>query len=166
MMRFLRLNNNNNNNNNNNKVKILILHLPVKDSATTTMMFLIKVWDWFHTHVNRQYRVIHKSLRNFRNQLRNNQDRNSRKDILRTCKVGQKLGVSLSLLIRSFLPCLSWLLRNRVQKSRRDLWITLYNACLSSSTQRPYFVQDFKMGWWFCRACKNRPGTESSNKWF
>ena len=26
----------------------------------------------------------------------------------------------------SFLPCLSWLLRSRVRKSRRDLWITLY----------------------------------------
>jgi len=24
------------------------------------------------------------------------------------------------------LPCLSWLLRSRVQKSQRDLWITLY----------------------------------------
>ena len=43
-----------------------------------------------------------------------------------TCKVGQKLGVTLSLLICSFLPCLSWLLRSRVRKSRRDLWITLY----------------------------------------
>ena len=31
-----------------------------------------------------------------------------------------------NLLICSFLPCLSWLLRSRVRKSRRDLWITLY----------------------------------------
>jgi hypothetical protein len=31
-----------------------------------------------------------------------------------------------ALLICSFLPCLSWLLRSRVRKSRRDLWITLY----------------------------------------
>ena len=30
------------------------------------------------------------------------------------------------LLICSFLPCLSWLLRSRVRKSRRDLGITLY----------------------------------------
>jgi len=29
-------------------------------------------------------------------------------------------------LICSFLSCLSWLLRSRVRKSRRDLWITLY----------------------------------------
>ena len=34
----------------------------------------------------------------------------------------------LYLLICSFLPCLSWLLRSRVRKSRRDLWITLYIA--------------------------------------
>ena len=43
-----------------------------------------------------------------------------------TCKVGQKLGEILYLSICSFLPCLSWLLRSRVRKSRRDLWITLY----------------------------------------
>jgi len=43
-----------------------------------------------------------------------------------TCRVGQKLGVSLSMLICSFLLWLYWLLRSRVRKSRRDLWITLY----------------------------------------
>ena len=43
-----------------------------------------------------------------------------------TCKVGQKLGEILYLLICSFLPCVSWLLRSRVRKSRRDLCITLY----------------------------------------
>ena len=42
------------------------------------------------------------------------------------CKVGQKLGEILYLLICFFLPCLSWLLRSRFSKSRRDLWITLY----------------------------------------
>jgi len=38
----------------------------------------------------------------------------------------KKLGEILNLLMCSFLPCLSWLLRSRVRKSRRDLWITLY----------------------------------------
>ena len=38
----------------------------------------------------------------------------------------KKLGEILYLLICSFLPCLSWLLRSRVRKSRRYLWITLY----------------------------------------
>jgi len=38
-----------------------------------------------------------------------------REHISSTCKVGKKLGVPLSL------PCLSWLLRSRVRKSRRDL---------------------------------------------
>ena len=38
----------------------------------------------------------------------------------------KKLGEILYLLICSFLPCLSCLLRSRVRKSRRDLWITLY----------------------------------------
>ena len=40
----------------------------------------------------------------------------------------KKLGEILYLLICSFLPCLSLLLRSRVRKSRRDLWITLYEA--------------------------------------
>ena len=35
--------------------------------------------------------------------------------------VPKKLGEILYLLICSFLPCLSWLLRSRVRKSRRDL---------------------------------------------
>ena len=40
--------------------------------------------------------------------------------------VQKKLGEILCLLICSFLPCLSWLLRSRVRNSRRDLLITLY----------------------------------------
>jgi len=48
-----------------------------------------------------------------------------------TCKYAKapskkKLGEILYLLICSFLPCLSWLLRSRVRKSRKGLWITLY----------------------------------------
>jgi hypothetical protein len=43
------------------------------------------------------YRVFHKSLRNIRTQLSNNEDTHSRKNISSTCKVGQKVGVSLSL---------------------------------------------------------------------
>ena len=49
-----------------------------------------------------------------------------------TCKYAKapstkkRLWEILYLLICSFLPCLSWLLRSRVRKFRRDLWITLY----------------------------------------
>ena len=53
-------------------------------------------------------------------------------------KKKKKFGEILCLLICSFLPCLSWLLRSRVRKSQRDLWITLYIyvvAVLSSYTQ-------------------------------
>ena len=74
------------------------------------------------------YRVIRKSLWNFRNRLRNNQDRHSRVDILSTFKVGQKLGLSLLLLTCSPSAWPSRLLYRRGQKSRRDLWITLYYA--------------------------------------
>ena len=40
--------------------------------------------------------------------------------------VKKKIFEILYLLICSFLPCLSWLLRSRVRKSRRDLSITVY----------------------------------------
>ena len=49
-----------------------------------------------------------------------------RVDISSTCKVGQKLGVSLPLLTCPPLAWPSWLLYRRGRKSRRDLWITLY----------------------------------------
>jgi hypothetical protein len=45
-----------------------------------------------------------------------------------TCKVGQKLGLSLPLLTCSPSAWSSPLLYCRGRKSRRDLWITLYNV--------------------------------------
>ena len=47
--------------------------------------------------------------------------------------VQKKLGKILYLLICSFLPCLSWLVRSRFRKSRRDLWITLYTPAINLS---------------------------------
>jgi hypothetical protein len=47
-------------------------------------------------------------------------------DISSTCKVGQKLGVSLPLLTCSSSAWPSRLLYRRGWKSQRDLWITLY----------------------------------------
>jgi len=52
--------------------------------------------------------------------------------------VQKKLGEILYLLICSFLPCLSWLLRSQVRKSRRDLWITLYFAIFHYMKMRVY----------------------------
>jgi hypothetical protein len=49
-----------------------------------------------------------------------------RVDIPSTCKVGQKLKVSLPLLTRFSSAWPSWLLYRRGRKSRRDLRITLY----------------------------------------
>ena len=45
--------------------------------------------------------------------------------------VQKKIGEILYLLIWSFVPCLSWLLRCQVWKSGRDLWITLYFKIIS-----------------------------------
>jgi hypothetical protein len=49
-----------------------------------------------------------------------------RVDILSTCKVGQKLGVSLLLLTCSPSAWPSRLLYRRGRNSRRDLWVALY----------------------------------------
>jgi hypothetical protein len=72
-----------------------------------------------------------------------------RVDISSTCKVGQKLGVSLLLLTCSSSAWPSRVLYRRSQKSRRDLWITLYSctyelSCILNS--RPFLhSENFKM---------------------
>ena len=56
----------------------------------------------------------------------------------------KKLGEILYLLICSFLPCLSWLLRSWVRKSRRDLWIILYNDhCQNIHNRRKFTAYQF-----------------------
>ena len=57
--------------------------------------------------------------------------------------VQKKLGEILYLLICSFLPCLSWLLRSRVRKSRRELWITLYTG----TSMRIVILLDLTLRW-------------------
>ena len=52
----------------------------------------------------------------------------------------KELGDILYLLIYSFLPCLSWLLRSRVRKSRRDLWITLYTFSTHTHYKQTYVL--------------------------
>jgi hypothetical protein len=65
-----------------------------------------------------------------------------RVDILSTCKVRQKFGVSLHLLTCSPSARPSWLLYRRGRKSRRDLWITMYRNNIqhnvNSQQQRSY----------------------------
>ena len=52
--------------------------------------------------------------------------------------VQKKLREILYLLMCSFLPCLSWLLRSRVRKFRRDLWRTLYMIQLRAVITEKY----------------------------
>jgi hypothetical protein len=92
------------------------------------------------------YRVIHKSLRNFRPRLPNNQDRHSRKGISSTCKIRQKLGVSLPLLTCTPSAWPSQLLYSRGRTSRKDLRITLCLFRTSQTPARKYGI------WWFFRA--------------
>ena len=81
----------------------------------------MKTYIWI-----RIYRVIRKSLRKFGNRMHNNQDRHGRKDISSTCKLGQKIGLSVPLLTCSPSAWPSRLLHRRCRKSPRDLWITIY----------------------------------------
>ena len=77
--------------------------------------------------------------------------------------VQKKLGEILYLLICSFLPCLSWMLRSRVRKSRRDLWITLYIRARvlsyeswESSTTKRKTNQLHSQAHYHCRRCDSR----------
>ena len=63
-------------------------------------------------------------------------------DISSTCKVGQKLGVSLPLLTWSPSAWPSRLLYRRGRKSRRDLWITLYNINLFVTVVRHFTTSE------------------------
>jgi hypothetical protein len=88
---------------------------------------LSQVFDAFcsRSRVRKSRRVIHKSLQDFRTPMRHFSSRLPPSGGI--CKYAKapstkkKLGEILYLLICSFLPCLSWLLRSRVRKSRRDL---------------------------------------------
>jgi hypothetical protein len=104
-----------------------------------------------------KYRVIHKSLRNFRTQPHNNQDRHSRKQHINSCKVGQQLGVSLPLLTCSPSAWPSRILYRRGRTSRRVLWITLYISEIREISNR---ITDFGYALilgsrpgWFRRRC-------------
>ena len=68
-------------------------------------------------------------------------------NISSTCKVGQKFGVSLFLLTCSPSAWPSRLLYRRGQKSRRDLWITLYIECRQVSVKRGWQHYAFILCW-------------------
>ena len=117
-------------------------HFTVTTVALLSLLLVLRVSSLV-------YRVIHKSLRDFRPLRYSSRDghaqrgacqhvcgRNlitgltsaaSRKvDISSTCMLGQKFEVSLPLLTCSPSAWPSRLLYRRGRKSRRDLWITLY----------------------------------------
>jgi hypothetical protein len=70
----------------------------------------------------------------------------ARMDISSTCKVEQKLGVSLPLLTCSPSAWPSRLLCRRGRKSRKDLWITLY---ITLHVKYPLFWSVFNNTWIF-----------------
>jgi hypothetical protein len=73
-----------------------------------------------------QYRVIHKSLGDFRPLRYSSRDGHAEREHANTGGETPSFCPTLQVLICSFLLCRLWLLRSRVRKFRRDLQITLY----------------------------------------
>jgi len=74
----------------------------------------------------------------------------------------KKIGEILYLLICSFLLCLSWLLRSRVRKFRRDSWITLYIYIQGSSVEIPLqHTRTWSAAAWTSRRLCYRPAVLS-----
>jgi len=76
--------------------------------------------------VQRLYRVIHKSLRDFRPLGYSSRDGDAEGEHVNRGSDTPIFCPTLQVLDMPTLLYLSWLLPSRVQKFRRDLWITLY----------------------------------------
>jgi len=94
-------------------------------------------WHFFHAEIIIKdymnsysllllYRVIHKSLRDFQPLRYSSRDGHAEGKHVNRGTDTPCFCPTFYLLICSFLLCLSWLLRSRVWKFRRDLRITLY----------------------------------------
>ena len=77
-------------------------------------------------HFSSMYRVIHKSLRDFRTLRYSSRDGHAEGEHVNRGRDTPSFCPTLQLLDMSTLLCLSWFLRSRVRKFRRDLRITLY----------------------------------------
>jgi hypothetical protein len=92
-----------------------------------------------------------------------------RADISSTCKVGQKVGVSLPLLTCSSSAWASQLLYCRGRKSQRDLWITLYIAYTYSKFSTKiygYTIRYFKIPLQWKVKVKNFQHRCNVNLWY
>jgi hypothetical protein len=83
------------------------------------------------------YRVIRKSLWDVRPLRYSSRDGHAEGDHVNRGRDTPSFCPTLQVLDMSFLLCLSWLLRSRVRKFRRDLSITLYNYGEIQSLKSP-----------------------------
>ena len=89
----------------------------------TKSLQCVHLFNWYIGYCIFLYRVIRKSLRDFRSLRYSSRDGHAEGEHVNRGTDTPKLGEILYLLICSFLLCLSWLLRSRVRKFRRELWI-------------------------------------------
>ena len=103
----------------------------------SSWLYLIKLRCFFTIHLNFSktacnktayplYRVIQKPLWDFRPLQNSDRDGHAQGEHVNRGRDTPSFCPPLQVLDMSFLMCLSWLLRNRFRKFRRDLWITLY----------------------------------------
>ena len=81
-----------------------------------------------------KYRIIHTSLRDYRPLRYSSQDGHAEGEHVNRGRDTQTFCPTVQVLEMSFLLCLSWFLRSRVCKLRRDLWITLMYPTFVSRT--------------------------------
>jgi hypothetical protein len=106
-------------------VKMLIT---LNTQGFTLLIILHNCINIWHRHYRGMllYRVIHNSLRDVRPLRYSSRDGHAEGEHINRGRDTPRFCSTLQVLICSFLLCMSWLLRSRVRKFRRDLYITLY----------------------------------------
>jgi hypothetical protein len=103
-------------------------------------------WDELSEICWKIYRVIYKSLRDVRPLRYSSRDGHAEGEHVNRRRDTPSFCPTLQVLDMSFLLCLSWLLRSRVRKFRRDLRITPY---VGLHVEYPLLLSDFNQIWIF-----------------
>jgi len=117
-----------------------------KNSAAQTWIYNVSHREpcWYSDHL---YRVIHKSLRDFRPLRYSSRDGHTEGEHVNRGRDTPSLCPTLQVPDMPTLMCLSWLLRSRVREFRRDLWVALYLSGVDYTEGNSIWsLQDFSSG--------------------
>jgi len=127
-------------------VKVSLSVAVCKNSAVRTWIYKVSQRGpcWNSDHL---YRVIHKSLRDFRPLRYSSRDGHAEGEHVSRGRDTPSFCPTLQVLDMSTLLCLSWFLRSRVREFRRGLWITLYLSGVDYTERNSIWsLQDFSSG--------------------